>query len=43
MFDVNPLAEDSHKISSLIFSENIEKVFKAIICCSPDWRMKALG
>ena len=45
MFHVNPLpslclAEDSHEISSLIFSENNEKVFMTAVCCSRDWRFK---
>ena len=37
------LAEDSHEISSLSFSENNEKVFMNVICCSCDWRFKSLG
>ena len=31
---------DSHEISSLIFSENNEKVFINVVCCSCDWRFK---
>ena len=31
---MNPLAEDSHEISSLIFSE---KVFMNAVCISCDW------
>ena len=42
MFNVNPLAEDSHEISSLIFSEkkNNEKIFENVVCCSRDWRLR---
>ena len=40
MFHANPLAEDLHEISSLIFSENNEKVFINVVCCSLDWRFK---
>ena len=37
---MNPLAEDSHDISSLIFSENNEKVFMNVVFCSRYWRFK---
>ena len=41
MFHVNSLADDSHEISSLIFSEkNNEKVFMNGVCCSRDWCFK---
>ena len=33
-------AEDSHEISSLIFSGNNKKVFMNVVCCSRDWRCK---
>ena len=33
-------AEDSHEISSLIFSENNEEVFMNAVCCSRDWRLR---
>ena len=32
------LAEDAQEISSLIFSENYEKVFLTVVCWSRDWR-----
>ena len=32
MFHVNPLP-DSHKISSLLFSEKYEKLFMDVVCC----------
>ena len=36
---MNPLlAEDSLETSSLIFSENSEKIFMHVVCCSRDWR-----
>ena len=28
--------EDSHKISSLIFAENNDRVFMNVVCCSRD-------
>ena len=36
------LAEDSHEISSLIFSEKKknEKICKTVVCCSRDWGFK---
>ena len=39
-FDVSceSSAEDSLEISSLIFFENNEKIFKTIVCCSCDRR-----
>ena len=33
------VAEDSHEILSLIFRENIAKMFKTLICCSHDWHL----
>ena len=34
------LAEDSHEISSLVFSENNEKIFKTVISSNHDWHLK---
>ena len=34
------LAEDSHEISSLIFSEKQWKKIMNVVCCSRDWRFK---
>ena len=32
--------EDSHKTSSLIFSEKNKKIFMNVVCCSCDLRFK---
>ena len=39
LFPVNPLPDDSREMSSLIFSENKEKVFLNVVCCR-DLRFK---
>ena len=39
---MNPLLEDSHEMSNLVFSEKKKKKKKKLelFCCSDDWRFR---